>query len=79
MLTQHSERGWSRSYLYIPIDINPLLSTQPMKGCTTPPGSVRLLLFTNNSLDSFTSNKNQNNEELWDGAYGCSSLFEKSK
>ena len=42
-------------------------------------GAVRLLLFTNNSVDSFTSSKNQNNEELWDGAFGCSSLFEKSR
>ena len=42
-MTQHDDRGWNRSC--VPIDINPSLRTQPMKGCTTPLGSTPPTLY----------------------------------
>ena len=39
----------------------PSLPTQPMKGCTTPPGSTPPL-FTNSSMGSVKFQKNQNSE-----------------
>ena len=42
-VTQFSDRGWNRTYGLI--DINPSLSNQPMKGCTTPPESTPPTLY----------------------------------
>ena len=42
-MTQHGDRGWNRTN--IPIFFTPSLSTQPMKGCTTPPGSTPPTLY----------------------------------
>ena len=57
--TRHCDRGWSRSYVPPKLISSPSLPTQAMKNCTTPPGS---LLFTNSSVGSFTSQKDQKNE-----------------
>ena len=45
MVTQHRKRGWNRTS--VPIDINPFITnpTQPIKGCTTTPGSTPLTLY----------------------------------
>ena len=42
-MTQHGDRGWNRTN--IPIFFTPSLSTQLMKGCTTPPGSTPPTLY----------------------------------
>ena len=39
---------------------------------------LRPLLFSNSFMRSLTSHKNQISEVLWDGAYGLSSLSEKT-
>ena len=38
MVTQHSDKGWNRT------GINPFI-THPIKGCTTPPGSMPLIFY----------------------------------
>ena len=42
-VTQHGDRGWNRTN--IPIFFTPSLSTQLMKGCTTPSGSTPPTLY----------------------------------
>ena len=42
-VTQYGDKGWNRTK--VSIDINVSLSTQPMKGCTTPSGSTPPTLY----------------------------------
>ena len=65
MVSQHGDRGWNRTN--VPIDINPFI-TSPWKVVPNHSG-LRPLLFTNSSVGSFTSHKNQNSERgKWDWA-----------
>ena len=41
-VTQHGDRGWNSTCILTP---SPSLPTQPMKGCTTPPGSMASTLY----------------------------------
>ena len=42
-VTQDGDRGWNRTC--VPIDINPFITTQPVKGFTTPPVSTPPTLY----------------------------------
>ena len=58
---------------------HPYLIPQPVKRGWPHHWGLRPLLFSNIGVSSFTSQKNRSVKVLWDGTFGFSSLFEKTR
>ena len=62
----------------VPCEVPSLPNPTTRKGWPHRRG-LRPLLFSNSDVGSFTSRKNRSVKVLWDGTYGFSSLFEKTR
>ena len=65
-------------------DSSPICKVPSVLNPTTRKGwphhrGLRPLLFSNSDVGSFTSHENKSVKLLWDGTYGFSSLFDKSR
>ena len=81
------QRFWTQAFLegmYTNVTQAPYAKVPSVLNPTTRKGwphhrGLRPLLFSNSDVGSFTSHENKSVKVLWDGTYGFSFLFEKTR
>ena len=76
--TQAFLEGMYTNVTQVPCKVPSVLNPTTRKGWPHHRG-LRPLLFSNSDVGFFTSRKNKSVKVLWDGTYGFSSLFEKTR
>ena len=70
--------GMCTNVTQVPCKVPSVLNPTTRKGWPHHRG-LRPLLFSNSDVGSFTSHENKSVKVLWDGTYGFSFLFEKTR